>query len=150
MVDVFLTIYSNRVMSLVFLQNQSIIPLLHRFKLNTVSLPDSVSLSLVILAVHCYALTKSGTSQVRNVVRRKPSQIKIFFSFVFIREVHSQSCSIGSFSLETEKSASQISSSELGDFAYLFDLPPGALIKFLELNSGHLFEVGAYTRLGAY
>ena len=112
----FLTIYSNRVMSLVFLQNQSIIPLLHRFKLNTVSLPDNVSLSLVILAVHCYALTKSGTSQVRNVVRRKPSQIKIFFSFVFIREVHSQSCSIGSFSLETEKSESQISSSELGDF----------------------------------
>ena len=137
-------------MSLVFLQNQSIIPLLHRFKLNTVSLPDSVSLSLVILAVHCYALTKSGTSQVRKVVRRKPSQIKIFFSFVFIREVHSQSCSIGSFSSETEKSESQISSSELGDFAYLFDLPPGALIKFLELNSGCLFEVGAYTRLGAY
>ena len=116
MVDVFLTIYSNRVMSLVFLQNQRIIPLLHRFKLNTVSLPENVSLSLVILAVHCYALTKSGTSQVMNVVRRKPSQIKIFFSFVFIRVVHSQSCSIGSFSLETEKSESQISSSELGDF----------------------------------
>ena len=33
---------------------------------------------------------------------------------------------------------------------YLFNLPPWALIKFLDLKSGRLFEVGAYTRLGAY
>ena len=33
---------------------------------------------------------------------------------------------------------------------YLFDLPPWALIKFLDLESGRLFEVGAYSRLGAY
>ena len=41
-------------MSLVFLQNQSIIPLLHTGKLNIVSLPDNVSLSLVILAEKLY------------------------------------------------------------------------------------------------
>ena len=29
---------------------------------------------------------------------------------------------------------------------YLFDLPPWALIKFLDLESGRLFEVGAYSR----
>ena len=33
---------------------------------------------------------------------------------------------------------------------YLFDLPPWALIKFLDLESGRLFEVGAYSRLGTY
>ena len=33
---------------------------------------------------------------------------------------------------------------------YLFDQPPWALIKFLDLESGRLFKVGAYSRLGAY
>ena len=33
---------------------------------------------------------------------------------------------------------------------YLFNLPPWALIKFLDLESGCLFEVGAYSRVGAY
>ena len=33
---------------------------------------------------------------------------------------------------------------------YLFDLPPLALIKFLDLESGRLFGVGVYSRLGAY
>ena len=33
---------------------------------------------------------------------------------------------------------------------YLFDYPPWALIKFLDLERGRLFEVGAYSRLGAY
>ena len=31
---------------------------------------------------------------------------------------------------------------------YLFDSPPWALFKFLDLESGRLFEVGAYSRLG--
>ena len=38
------------------------LPILHRAKLNIVSLPDNVSLSLVILAVHCYALTTKTLS----------------------------------------------------------------------------------------
>ena len=33
---------------------------------------------------------------------------------------------------------------------YLFDLPPWALIKFLDLESRRLFKVGAYSRLGSY
>ena len=33
---------------------------------------------------------------------------------------------------------------------YLFDEPHWALIKFLDLESWHVFEVGAYSRLGAY
>ena len=33
---------------------------------------------------------------------------------------------------------------------YLFDQPPWALIKFLDLESGRLFKEGAYSRLGAY
>ena len=33
---------------------------------------------------------------------------------------------------------------------YLFDLPPWALIKLLDLESWRLFEVGAYSRLGVY
>ena len=33
---------------------------------------------------------------------------------------------------------------------YLFDQPPWALINFLDLENGRLFEVGANSRLGAY
>ena len=33
---------------------------------------------------------------------------------------------------------------------YSINRPGRALIKFLDLESGRLFEVGAYSRLGAY
>ena len=36
------------------------------------------------------------------------------------------------------------------DLPYLFDKPPWALIKFVDVESGRLFEAGAYSRLGAY
>ena len=36
------------------------------------------------------------------------------------------------------------------ELPYIFDEPPWALIKFLDLESGRLFEVGAYSRLGAF
>ena len=33
---------------------------------------------------------------------------------------------------------------------YSINYPPGALIKFFNLETGCLFEEGAYSRLGAY